>query len=74
MVSFTQKTIRRYHLEWLNDILGNIGTVRSKANGVSVLEIVGIDRVKPFLLTMLPWIRMKVPPEAVTKLQLLLDY
>jgi hypothetical protein len=60
-VSFTQSFRRRSHLLWIQSVLGGIGSVRKGNEPVSKLEIVGVNCVRPLLLALLPYLRLKKP-------------
>lgn len=59
IVSFTQSTIRRSHLDWLKQTLDGVGSIRDRGDGVSEYAIVGIDNVRPLLLLLVPYLRAK---------------
>lgn len=62
IVQFTQKEIRRAHLDWLKDLLDNVGSIRTKNRlNCKVCDYVIVEEVyvKALLLKLLPFLRLK---------------
>jgi LAGLIDADG endonuclease len=57
-VSFIQLTSRKHFLMKIQHEIG-LGTIRERNDGISELNIIGIESVKPFLQQIQPFLRLK---------------
>ncbi len=57
-ISFYQKTIRHEFIEWLHSII-KVGIIRKRNDGISEYTITGIKNVRPFLMEIYPYLRIK---------------
>lgn len=57
-ISFYQKSIRHNFIEWLHTIIGT-GIIYKRKDGMSEYTITGIKNVRPFLIEISPFLRIK---------------
>lgn len=57
-ISFYQKTVRHDFILWLHIII-KVGIIRKRIDGISEYTITGIKNVRPFLMEIYPYLRIK---------------
>lgn len=57
-ISFYQKSSRHQFIEWLHKIIG-LGVIRKRKDGISEYTITGIKNVRPFLIQLYPYLKIK---------------